>query len=132
MHLTERELAARTPVWHALSTLFTARELQDYDYQWMARTLNASGMSREIIWMILDEEVTPALQANLLYNPTPELDGWSEEESQQLITAYICRKPTWIERIIPQRILHKQRRKYIYREVSRLAMEMEKTRNTHG
>lgn len=94
MHLTEAELASRVPVWYALSELFTGRELQDYDYRWMTQVLNESGLSREEIFVILDEEVAPALQANLLYNPTPVMDDWTEEDVKQLVTEYVTRKPT--------------------------------------
>ncbi len=31
MHFNKTELAILVPVWHALSELFTGRELQDYD-----------------------------------------------------------------------------------------------------
>lgn len=33
MLFNEAELAIRAPVWHALSALFTGREIQDYDYR---------------------------------------------------------------------------------------------------
>ncbi|MGG7519865.1 DUF7079 family protein [bacterium BS0013] len=126
MHLTEIQLITRVPVWHALSELFTGRELQEYDYRWMAEVLNKSGLSREEIFKIVDEEVAPALQANLLYNPTPVMDGWSEEEIKRLVTAYLNRKPTIIERIIPSRVLLKQRRKHISNELNRLSAELDK------
>ncbi|MCF8582440.1 hypothetical protein L2X67_21835 [Enterobacter ludwigii] len=126
MHLTEIQLITRVPVWHALSELFTGRELQEYDYRWMAEVLNKSGLSREEIFRIVDEEVAPALQANLLYNPTPVMDGWSEEEIKRLVTAYLNRKPTIIERIIPSRVLLKQRRKHISNELNRLSAELDK------
>jgi hypothetical protein len=32
-------------VWHALSGIFTGRELQDCDYQWMAQMLKESGLA---------------------------------------------------------------------------------------
>ncbi|EPS3436819.1 DUF7079 family protein [Enterobacter mori] len=64
-----------------------------------------SRLNREEIFRIVDEEVTPALQANLLYNPTPVMDGWSEEDIKRLVTAYLKRKPTIIECIISARLL---------------------------
>ncbi|MEE4404712.1 hypothetical protein V2T32_10285 [Enterobacter mori] len=103
--LNDVELIARVPVWHALSELFSGRELQEYDYQWMAEVLKKSRLNREEIFRIVDEEVTPALQANLLYNPTPVMDGWSEEDIKRLVTAYLKRKPTIIECIISARLL---------------------------
>ncbi|MDV5353337.1 hypothetical protein QM201_00020 [Enterobacter asburiae] len=126
MHLTEAQLMTRVPVWHALSELFTGRELQDYDYRWMAQRLRESGVSREDIFVILDEEVAPALQTNLLYNPTPVMDGWSEDDIKQLVTEYVNKKPTIIERVIPARLLLKQRRKHIQDELTRLSAELDK------
>ena len=126
MHFTEAELVSRVPVWYALSELFTGRELQDYDYRWMAQVLKESGFSREEIFVILDEEVAPALQANLLYNPTPVMDGWTEEDVTRLVTEYVYRKPTIIERVVPARLLLKQRRKRIQDELNRLTAELDK------
>lgn len=126
MHLTEAELASRVPVWYALSELFTGRELQDYDYRWIAQMLKESGKNREEIFNILDHEVAPALQANLLYNPTPVMEGWSEEEIKRLVTQYVNKKPTIIERVVPTRFLLKQRRKYIQDEIDKLCAEMDK------
>ncbi|MGK9174692.1 hypothetical protein KXR87_15955 [Yokenella regensburgei] len=125
MHLNEDELAMRTPVWHALSELFTGRELMDYDYRFMANLLKESGYSREAIFAILDEEVAPALQWNLLYNPTPVMDGWTEEDVKRLVTEYVSRKPTLIERVVPARVLLKQRRKHIQDPLTRLSALLE-------
>lgn len=127
MHFTEGEIRSRVPVWYALSELFTGRELQDYDYRWMARVLKESGLSREEIFKILDEEVAPALQANLLYNPTPVMDGWTEEDVKRLVTEYVIRKPTMIERVVPARLLLKRRRKHIQDELNRLSAELDKS-----
>jgi len=126
MHFNETELAIRIPVWHTLSELFTGRELQDYDYRWIAQVLKDSGLNRKEIFAILDQEVAPALQANLLYNPTPVMDGWSEEDIKQLVTEYVNKKPTIIERVIPARLLLKQRRKHIQDELNRLSAELDK------
>ncbi|AGN85299.1 hypothetical protein [Enterobacter sp. R4-368] len=126
MQLTDNDQANRITVWHALSELFTGRELQDYDYRWMAKVLKESGLSREAIFVILDEEVAPALQANLLYNPTPVMDGWTEEDVKRLVTEYVSRKPTIIERVVPASLLLKQRRKHIRDELNRLTDELDK------
>ncbi|WET41665.1 hypothetical protein [Citrobacter enshiensis] len=126
MHLSEAELITRAPVWYALSELFTWRELQDYDYRWMAHVLKDSGLSREEIFTILDEEVAPALQTNLLFNPTPVIDEWSEDDIKELVSRYVSRKPTMIERVIPSRFLFKQRRKYIQDEILKLTAELDK------
>lgn len=126
MHFNETELAIRIPIWHALSELFTGRELQDYDYRWIAQELKDSGLNREEIFAILDQEVAPALQANLLYNPTPVMEGWTKNDIKRLVTEYVNKKPTIIERFIPASLLLKQRRKYILNEINRLAAEMDK------
>ncbi|WP_200553585.1 hypothetical protein [Kosakonia sp. LAM2021] len=126
MQLTDNDQANCITVWHALSELFTGRELQGYDYRWMAQVLKESGLSREAIFVILDEEVAPALQANLLYNPTPVMDGWTEEDVKRLVTEYVSRKPTIIERVVPASLLLKQHRKHIRDEINRLTAELDK------
>lgn len=126
MYFNETELAIRIPVWQALSELFTGRELQDYDYKWIAQVLKDSGLNREKIFAILDQEVAPALQANLLYNPMPVMEGWSKEDVERLVTEYVNKKPTMIERFIPASLLLKQRREYILNEVNRLFAEVDK------
>ncbi|EPN9528522.1 DUF7079 family protein [Cronobacter malonaticus] len=125
MHLTNAEIASQVPVWYALSEIFTGRELQDYDYRWMAQVLKASGKNREEILTILDEEVAPVLQMNLLYSPAPVMQGWSEEDVKEMVLEYVIRKPTLIERLVPARILLKQRRKYIQTEIDRLCAELD-------
>ncbi|EOC0418922.1 hypothetical protein ACI0Z1_003505 [Cronobacter malonaticus] len=125
MHLTNAEIASRVPVWYALSEIFTGRELQDYDYRWMAQVLKASGKNREEILTILDKEVAPVLQINLLYSPAPVMQGWSEQDVKEMVLEYVIRKPTLIERLVPARILLKQRRKYIQTEIDRLYAELD-------
>jgi len=105
---------------------FTSRELQDYDYRWIAQALKKSALSRKEIFTILDEEVAPAFQGNLLYNPTPVMDGWTEEDVKRLIIEYVSRKPTIIERVVPASLLLKLRRKHIRDEVNRLTAELDK------
>lgn len=131
MHLTDAEIASRVPVWYALSEIFTGRELQDYDYRWMAQVLKETGKSREEILTILDEEVAPALQINLLYSPAPVMQGWSEENVKLIVMEYVARKPTLIERIVPARVLLKRRRKYIQHEVDRLCAELDALTSGH-
>ncbi|MFE8102028.1 hypothetical protein RBA71_11070 [Brenneria goodwinii] len=126
MKLSDHELSKRVLVWHALSDLFTARELQDYDYQWMVKVLKESGLSKETIFQIIDEEVAPALLGNLLFNPTPVMDGWEPEEVKELVLRYLHKKPTIIEKIFPRKSLIKKRRKNIQSELSRLSIELDK------
>lgn len=126
MRFNEAELAIRIPVWHALPELFTGRELQDYDYRWIAQALKKSALSRKEISTVLDEEVAPTFQGNLLYNPTPVMDGWTEEDVKRLIIEYVSRKPTIIERVVPASLLLKLRRKHIRDELNRLTAELDK------
>jgi len=91
----------------------------------MAKVLKESGLSREAIFVILDEEVAPALQANFLYNPTPVMDGWTEEDVKRLVTEYVNRKPTIIEHVVPASLFLKQRRKHIRDELKRLTAELD-------
>lgn len=126
MKLSDHELSKRVLVWHALSDLFTARELQDYDYQWMVKVLKESGLSKETIFQIIDDEVAPALLGNLLFNPTPVMDGWEPEEVKELVLRYLHKKPTIIEKILPRKSLIKKRRKTIQSELSRLSIELDK------
>ncbi|ELY2495320.1 hypothetical protein SMB59_000733 [Cronobacter muytjensii] len=129
MHLTDAEIASRVPVWYALSEIFTGRELQDDDYRWMALVLKETGKSREEILTILDEEVAPTLQVNLLHSPAPVMQGWSEENVKLMVMEYVARKPTLIERMLPARFLLKRRRKYIQHDVDRLCAELDALRN---
>ncbi|KAA8998050.1 hypothetical protein FJU30_16650 [Affinibrenneria salicis] len=126
MKLSDHELSKRVLVWHALSDLFTARELQDYDYQWMVKVLKESGLSRETIFQIIDNEVAPALLGNLLFNPTPVMDGWEPEEVKELVLRHLHKKPTILEKILPRKSLIKKRRKNIQSELSRLSSELDK------
>ncbi|MCL2898163.1 DUF7079 family protein [Brenneria tiliae] len=126
MKLSDHELSKRVLVWHALSDLFTARELQDYDYQWMVKVLKESGLSKETIFQIIDDEVAPALLGNLLFNPTPVMDGWEPEEIKELVLRYLHKKSTVIEKILPRKSLIKKRRKTIQNELSRLSIELDK------
>ncbi|MDX5628202.1 MULTISPECIES: hypothetical protein [unclassified Brenneria] len=126
MKLSDHELSKRVLVWHALSDLFTARELQDYDYQWMVKVLKESGLSKETIFQIIDDEVAPALLGNLLFNPTPVMDGWEPEEVKELVLRYLHKKPTIIEKILPRKSLIKKRRKNIQSELSQLSIELNK------
>ncbi|MCI0285650.1 hypothetical protein E7W42_02635 [Cronobacter sakazakii] len=46
--------------------------------------------------------------------------GWSEKDVKEMVIEYVIRKPMLIERLVPARILFKQRRKYIQTEIDRL------------
>src|SRR5436309_12699108 len=59
------DIAHRRPVWVALSDLFLDTDVRLY-YPFIARTLADSPYSMEELRQILDDEVAPALQTNLL------------------------------------------------------------------
>jgi hypothetical protein len=118
--LTKEEIDQRVPVWYAMSELYTASELQDYDFKWIAEELEKSSYPAQTLRYILEEEVAPALSGNLRFNPTPVIDGWTQEEIKTLMLNYLSRKPTLLERIIPKRILVRKRLEIIEPELSRL------------
>ncbi|CCK08176.1 hypothetical protein BN128_2187 [Cronobacter sakazakii 696] len=49
----------------------------------------------------------------------------TSEDVKEMVLAYVIRKPTLIERLVPARILLKQRRKYIQTEIDRLCAELD-------
>ena len=61
----QAELEARRPVWIALSELFLDTDVRIW-YAAIAATLADSPYSEDELRMILDHELTPVLQANLL------------------------------------------------------------------
>ena len=63
--MTDEELERREPVWIALSALFLDTDPR-LSYVSIVRELAGSGYSLDELWRILDDEVTPALQSNLL------------------------------------------------------------------
>jgi len=64
--LSPDDLLARSPVWEALADLWLDTELADYQFDHIARVIVASPYSLEELMTIHDEEVAPALSANLL------------------------------------------------------------------
>ena len=79
----------------------------------MAHVPKESGLNWEEILVILDEEVAPTSQANLLYSLTQVMNGWLEEEIKQVVTEYVSKKLKIGERVIPARLLLKKRLKHI-------------------
>jgi len=55
------------------------------------------------------------------------MEGWTKNDIKRVVTEYVNKKPTMIERFIPASLLLKQRRKYILNEINRLAAEMDKS-----
>lgn len=76
--LSEAETAQRLPVWRALAQLFLDTELAPQDYQGIADDLKASPYSTTELRAILENEVAPALQSNLL-SVAGEWAGWQDE-----------------------------------------------------
>lgn len=63
--MTEAELAPRRRVWIAMADLFLDTDVRIH-YIDVVRVLAASPYSLDELWTILDQEVTPALQSNLM------------------------------------------------------------------
>ena len=76
--LSEAEIAARRPVWVALSELWLDTELQDRDLSHIARVLHDSGYGREALEAILFDEVAPVVYRNL-YSVAGEWAGFDED-----------------------------------------------------
>ena len=90
----------RVQVWTALAELFVARELQDYDYRSIAQTLHAADVGAAELANILRDEVAPAFMGNFSgFNPTPEMEGWSENEVRVRVPAAMARSRGWWQRL---------------------------------
>jgi hypothetical protein len=87
-------LERRAPVWEALSELFVGKELQDYDYASIAKTLRVSGYSLDEIEKVLREEVAPVFRSNLSALAIPEMEGWAQDTVVNEIRAYLERERT--------------------------------------
>jgi hypothetical protein len=64
--LSEDEIAARMPLWCALSDLFLDTQMQRQDYEAIARAAREGGFSVEQVRDIFEHEVFPALAFNLM------------------------------------------------------------------
>jgi len=83
LHIKERK-----PVWIALSDFYLDRELQDYNFQYIAKIILESPYTFEEIKIINMYEVFPVLQPNLL-QPAGEWAGFNEEWLIEAITDYL-------------------------------------------
>lgn len=110
--LYENEIERRVPVWIALSELFAGKELQDYDYRYIAETLRNSGYATLQLEDILNGEVTPVFHFNLGLLAFPEHEGWSENNVKDLILEKLHSKPTLTEILLPKKWLLKIRLGY--------------------
>lgn len=84
----------RAPVWEALSELFVGKELQDYDYAGIAKTLRLSGYSVDELEKVLREEVAPVFRSNLSSLAIPEMEGWAQDTVVKEVRAYLERERT--------------------------------------
>lgn len=96
----DQELTRRIPVWTALSGLFLDTELDDANYQYIASVLKASGYSVPEIEAILENEVAPAFASNLRV-VAGAWAGWSEDEVRDRVLSYLARRPSMLERVVP-------------------------------
>ncbi len=64
--LSAADLLARAPLWEALADLWLDTELADFQLDHIARVIAASPYPLETVMVIHDEEVAPAVSANLL------------------------------------------------------------------
>jgi hypothetical protein len=93
-------LERRAPVWEALSELFVGKELQDYDYATIAKTLRLSEYSLEELEKVLREEVAPVFGSNLSPLAVPEMEGWGRDAAVKEIQAYLERERTGLSRVL--------------------------------
>ena len=93
-------LERRGPVWEALSELFVGKELQDYDYAGIAKTLRLSGYSLEELEKVLREEVAPVFRSNLSALAVPEMEGWGRDTVVKMVRAYLERERTGLSRLL--------------------------------
>lgn len=90
----------RAPVWEALSELFVGKELRDYDYAGIAKTLRLSGYSVDELEKVLREEVAPVFRSNLSALAVPEMEGWAQDTVVKEIRAYLERERTGLSRLL--------------------------------
>jgi hypothetical protein len=84
------DLAARRPVWLALAELFLDTDVR-FGYVAVAAALAESTYSLEELRRILDDEVTPALQGNLL-QMAGEWAGFDEEWMVEQVSARVGKR----------------------------------------
>ena len=102
-------LERRTPVWEALSELFVGKELQDYDYAGIAKTLRLSGYSIDELEKVLREEVAPVFRSNLSLLAVPEMEGWAHDTVVKEILDYLGRERTGLSRMLKRLRLARSR-----------------------
>ena len=96
--LTEAEIDRRLPVWEELSNLFLDTDyLEIVGPERVAAKLSAGGFSREELWCILRDEITPAFAFNLR-EIAGEWAGWPSNEVKTRVVK-VMRWPHWRRRL---------------------------------
>src|SRR4051812_40244042 len=106
--LDPKDIERRAPVWEALSELFVGKELQDYDYRHIAKTLSNSGYALSEIEEILRNEVAPVFHRNLSPLGIPEMEGWSRDSVVTEVLQHINEPPGFATRILPKTWIQEQ------------------------
>ena len=89
MTLSSQEVEKRAPVWEALAELFVGKELQEYDYQYIARSLRNCGYPTDVLETILRDEVTPVFRSNIGVLSIPEMEGWSGDTIKSAVLDHL-------------------------------------------
>ena len=84
--LCEDEIAARLPVWTALSDLFLDTELDERSYDHIAQVIRAAGLTGAQAHLILETEVAPAFYVNFAAG---EWAGWPEASVRTEVLRYL-------------------------------------------
>jgi hypothetical protein len=107
--------------WPALSELFVGRELQDYDYQAIARSLQQVGLSTDELERVLWDEVAPVFGSNLGWlNAAPEMEGWTPEQVRGLVQARMAKGRSSLSERLIERLLPASQRALIEDRWSRV------------
>lgn len=83
VQIPPEELERRRPLWQALADLFLDIELQDYNYEYVAKRVAESGYSLPLVGAILWDEVFPVVEWNLRHPAgewTPFNLDWLEKQ----------------------------------------------------
>jgi hypothetical protein len=107
--------------WPALSELFVGRELQDYDYQAIARSLQQVGLSTDELERVLWDQVAPVFGSNLAWlNAAPEMEGWTPEHVRGLVQARLAKGRSSLSERLIERLLPASQRALIEDRWSRV------------
>lgn len=108
-----------------MAELFVGRELQDYDYEAIARALVQTGLAASEIEHALWEEVAPALGCNLSWlNSAPEMEGWRPEQVNERIRYSLGKGPPGLAGRWMRRLLDASQRELILDRWNRVKAQM--------